>query len=333
MLRTTDYYWVVLVVLGLWGVLPHTTQAAPCNVLVVMSYGETYVWEQHIREGIESVLADICELTYVYLHTRVDFEGGDQKAKEAYLLYQELQPDGVIAADDNVQAMFVVPYLKDRVETPVMFCGVNAEPEDYGYPASNVSGILERLHIKESLAFAQQLVPSITTFGFIDKDDPASWALIRQIQREADTYPATFVDFKLAKTLQDLMMMTAVLVEQCDALYMSGLDGILDDDGKPVPQQEAFALVAKMFGKPTLAGNPENVSFGALCAVVQSGQEQGRTAAKMLLQAMQGTPMSQIPITRNRQGNKIVNVTVMQALGITPNPEVLIGVELVKTEE
>jgi len=27
-------------------------------------------------------------------------------------------------ADDNAQSMFVLPYLKDKVKTPVMFCAV-----------------------------------------------------------------------------------------------------------------------------------------------------------------------------------------------------------------
>jgi len=333
MMKKTFYHWAALVLLGLWGVFPQTIQAAPFKVLVVMSYGETYSWEQDIKEGIDSVLADSCELTYVYMHTRVHFEEGEQKANEAYLLYQEFQPDGVIAADDSAQAMFVVPYLKDKVETPVMFCGVNAEPETYGYPASNVSGILERLHIKESIAFVQQLVPSINTIGFIEKDDPSSRALIRQIQSESDTYSATFIDFKLAKTLKDAVTMTAELAEQCDALYISGLWGILDENGDSVSEKEAIALATKTFGKPTIATNADLVELGILCAVVQSGQEQGGTAAKMLLQAMEGTPVSQISITRNHQGKKIINVTVMQALGIKPGPEALIGAELVKTEE
>jgi ABC-type uncharacterized transport system substrate-binding protein len=52
----------------------------------------------------------------------------------------------------------------------------------------------------------------------------------------------------------------------------------------------------------------------------------------MLLKAMKGTPVSQIPITRNRLGKAIINVTVMKALGIKPKPILLKGTELVRTE-
>ena len=66
--------------------------------------------------------------------------------------------------------------------------------------------------------------------------------------------------------------------------------------------------------------------------MVKTGQEQGQTAAKMLLKAMQGTPLSEIPITRNYKGKRVINVTVMEALGIKPKPIVLLGAELVRTQ-
>ena len=90
------------------------------NVLVVMSYAPDYKFVQEIQEGIESVLSDNSQIEYVYLDTRNNFAGGPQKAKMAYELYKKLRPDGVIVADDNAQSMFTVPYLKDKVKTPVM---------------------------------------------------------------------------------------------------------------------------------------------------------------------------------------------------------------------
>lgn len=203
------YCFMMLIVFCICGLFPHMSQAAPFKVLVVMSYNlEKYAWVREIKEGIDSVLASDCEMKYFYMDTKTDFEGGPRKAKEAFALYQEFQPDGVIAADDNAQSMFVVPYLKDKVRTPVMFCGVNAESETYGYPATNVSGILERLHINASVAFAQWLVPSIKSVGFITENSATGKALLKQIQNESDTYSAKLVASKLPKTLREAVEMT-----------------------------------------------------------------------------------------------------------------------------
>ena len=86
-----------------------------------------------------------------------------------------------------------------------------------------------------------------------------------------------------------------------------------------------------VFDKPIIGANRYHVRQGALCAVVKTGQEQGETAAKMLLKAMQGTAVADIPITRNYKGKRIINVSVMEKLGIKPRPVVLLGAELLKT--
>jgi ABC-type uncharacterized transport system substrate-binding protein len=141
-----------------------------------MSYEADNPWCVEVQEGVDSVLAETCDVKYFYMDTKRDLAGGPQKAEEAYALYQEFQPDGIIAVDDNAQSMFVVKYLKDNVDTPIMFSAVNGEPEDYGYPTATISGILERNHIRESIAFAKQLVPSIRTVGFLARNSASGQA-------------------------------------------------------------------------------------------------------------------------------------------------------------
>lgn len=306
--------------------------ASGFNVLVVFSYEEDLDWHKEMKKAIESVLGKSCNIKYFYMDTKNNLEAGQRKAKEAYLLYEAFLPDGIIAADDNAQAMFVVPYLRDRAAVPVIFCGVNADPEEYGYPASNVSGILERMHINESLALAKQLVPSIKTFGGIEKDSPTGRAYLKAFQEESKDLIVKFVDFGLPKTIKEAVEEAKALRETCDLLFLATMKGIPDERGRPLTEREAIRIVSRAFGKPTFTNVEHGVRFGILCAVVQRGWEQGETAAKMLLKAMQGTPLSQIPVTRNRYGKRIINVTVMKELGINPRPLLLRGVELVRTE-
>jgi ABC-type uncharacterized transport system substrate-binding protein len=243
-----------------------------------------------------------------------------------------LNPDGVIAADDNAQAMFVVKYLKDKVKTPVMFCGVNAAPEEYGYPSSNVSGMLERLHISESIAFVKQLAPPITSVGFMMKAGPAADQVRSQVRNEQDRYQARTVDFKTPTTFAEAIAMSREFKSTCDVLFLEALQGVTDASGNPLPDSEVMPEVIKTFGKPTLGSNRYAVELGVLCAVIKTGQEQGRTAARMLLRAMQGTPVSQIRIERNLHGKRLINVNAMMELGIKPKSIMLRGSELVRTK-
>lgn len=334
MFRVKVYHHIVCIFFCLCMITPPLSHATRSRVIVVMSYEEDFPWCKDIREGIDAVIAESCNVRYFYMNTKSDFAGGAKKAEEAYFLYQKFQADGVIATDDNAQSMFVVPYLKDRVKTPVMFCGVNAEPNKYGYPAANVSGILERPHFSESFAFAQQLVPSIKSFGFIIKDSPTGQAHLSQIQRESDSYSAKLTAFMMPKTVKELVTMTGELRKTSDTLFIAALAGVLDDSGNPVSEKEGVKIALKAFGnKPAIGDEGYTVEYGALCTVVRTGQEQGETAARMLMKALNGTPLSEIPITQNHKGKRIINATVMKALGIKPRPEILRGAELVRTEE
>ncbi len=302
------------------------------KVLAVISYAPDYEFAREEQEGIASVLSDTCRIKYVYLNTKKDIAAGPQKAKEAYELYKTFCPDGVIAADDDAQSMFVVPYLKDKVKTPVMFCGVNAAPEKYGYPASNVSGILERHQVSQTLAFAKQLIPSIRTFGFMAYDSLSGRSILVNFHQEEKSFPLKLVEAHFPKTLDEAENIVKKLRPLCDILYMPTMQGLKDDKGNALSEKDIIPAMARIFTKPIVSGNHYNIRYGILCGVVKTGQEQGATAAEMLLKAMEGTPVSQIPITRNRLGKAIINVTVMKALGIKPKSIVLKDTELVRTE-
>ncbi len=307
--------------------------AGPFKVLVVMSYEEDYPWVVEIREGIMSVLADTSRLDYFYLNTKTHWDQGPQKARKAFERFNQLEPDGVIVADDDGQSMFVVPYLKDRVKTPVVFCGVNADPAGYGYPASNVTGVVEREPIKQSLLFLTQLVPSVASFGLIIKKSPTAQAVEKQLATEKELYPIPYMGVREAANLAQALQAANDMRNSCDAMLYITMEGLPDHQGKALSDKQILPQLDKVFGKPIITNALYRVKYGALCAVVKTGQEHGSLAAEMLLRAMQGTPVSQIPLTGNRYGRRIINVDKLVALGITPNPLLVRSATLVRAEK
>lgn len=304
--------------------------AAPFRVLAVMSYEADNPWCGEIRQGIASVLGKTSDITYVYMNTKVNLTGGPQQAGLAWEAFQRIRPHGVIAADDNAQSMFVLPYLKGKTRVPVMCCGVNEAPETYGYPGDNVSGTLERGHIRESIAFARQLLPGMTRVGFLARKSPSGEALVRQVAAESGTYAAETASFELVQTQAELVAAGKKLAGVCDVIYLDSLVGITDTAGLPMDLRRIVRVLKTCADKPLIGANRYHVIQGALCAVVKTGQEQGETAGEMLLKAMEGTPVADIPLTRNFKGRRVINVTVMREFNIRPRPIVLLGADLVK---
>jgi ABC-type uncharacterized transport system substrate-binding protein len=314
--------------MGIWG---HASAVAACKVLVVSSYHESFPYNLEVNEGIEEVLGTECTLSYVYLNALADPQGVETKAQEAFLHYQAVQPDGVIAVGDDAQVSFVVPYLREKVETPVMFNSIFF-PEEYKYPASNISGIIVRSPVEDAIVFAQQLVPEITTIGFLFGDEPAAHAAIEQISREKDTYPVTVLDPVVVTTPEKAVEQAATLKDQCDALYIGPISRpVSTTSGALSSEKLLFSAIRQAFGKATFTNLQYHVEAGLLCGIKDFPQEQGQVAAEMLQKAMSGTPFTELPITQNQFGQRLLNKTVLKELGVTPSRQVLTGVEIVET--
>jgi ABC-type uncharacterized transport system substrate-binding protein len=171
----------------------------------------------------------------------------------------------------------------------------------------------------------------VKNFAFMTNDNPTGKAYVEQIRREAGSYPAKIAAIKLVKTVNEAIAVTKDLKKRSDALFLIAMEGLMDETGSPLPEKDFFQRLSNSYGKPVIGTNEFNISSGLLCSVVKTGQEQGTVGAKMLLKAMEGTPVPQIPIAQNRYGKRILNVSVMNLLGIKPRPVFLVGTELVYT--
>jgi len=329
--KKLSLYFLGLLLLGASFVAPFAMAEKhnPYKILIVFSYEENAPWDISIRQEIERVLAPHAELTFFYMDTKSFLENGPAKAKEAYALYRQLKPDGVIAVDDNAQSMFVLPYLKGKLDIPLMFCGVNADPDDYGYPTEHISGVLERFHLEESIALTRQLAGRIDTFAFMVKSGPVADILKRQIIAGSGHFSAKMVRFMSPETLEEALQMARAARRDVDLLFLVGMFG-LKNDGIPVAEGEAIPRLVAAFAKPTAGIAKSVVESGVLSAVITNGNEHGYRAATMLLKALRGTSVDQIPMVSNSQGKRIINVTTLKRLDLSPDPMAFRGVELVR---
>lgn len=115
------------------------------KVLFVNSYHVGYPWSDGIESGLREVFDGTgVEFITLELDTKnnPDEDFGKKAGTDAKAEIESLDPDVVIACDDNAQKYLVVPYLKGT-SLPVVFCGVNWDASAYGYPTKNVTGMIE----------------------------------------------------------------------------------------------------------------------------------------------------------------------------------------------
>ena len=134
------------------------------KVLFVDAYHASYPWSDGIEAGIQSPFEGMgIELQTVHVDTKnhTDEAFREAVALDVLAMIEETEPDVIIATEDNAQKYLVVPYLVDT-EYPIIFAGVNWDASVYGYPAANVTGMVE-------VELVEQLIDNLRQYAEGDR--------------------------------------------------------------------------------------------------------------------------------------------------------------------
>ncbi len=300
----------------------------PGKVLAVMSYEADNSWTIKVREGINQALPDY-EVTFFYLNTKHDLEGGRDRARQALKLLEVIRPEVVIAADDNAQELFVVPYLKEKSPLPVVFCGVNDDAGKFGYPAANVTGVVEAKHYLQTISFTKLIIKDLRKLAVIYKETPSNAVNLAQIHREMGGYPVELTDFLSVASMAEAKAVLTKIKNSVQAVLVLNLSGITDDRGLPMDNSQVIADLRKL-ALPMIATQDYAIEAGALCGVVQLGREQGFRAGQIAREIMGGKKPGEIPVERNLNGQRYLNLTTARQLNLPLGREVILGSKLLR---
>ena len=276
------------------------------RVLFIDSYHQGYPWSDGITTGIENVFsnADV-DLMIHRMDTKrnTSEEFMKQAALKAKAAIDEFDPDVVIATDDNAQKYLVVPYYRGS-DLPFVFAGVNWDASPYGYPASNVTGMIEVSRPDQLLNILRTLSGGVT-IGSLTGDTATShkehehYAKHLGITFDRDVYVKSFEEWKQAYT---------TLQDEVDILLMYNNAGIAGWN-----DEEAVRFVRQNSKIPSGSVQPWMAPY-VLIAYTKDAQEQGEWAATTALQILEGISPSGIPMTTNRRGNMMINSSLAQRL-------------------
>jgi ABC-type uncharacterized transport system substrate-binding protein len=296
------------------------TNYADKKILWVDSYHEGYEWSDGIEAGIREVLqATGVELKVVRLDTNRNSgdEFGQKAALQAKAEIEAFKPDVLIASDDSAQEYLIVPYYKDT-ELPVVFAGVNWDASGYGYPASNVTGMIE-------VDFVTQMVDNLDDYaqgnriGYLSGD--------RNTDRKlAEVYNERFFEGQMktyfVKSYDEFEETFLKAQEEVDILYFGNNAGIEGWD-----EETDIEFITANTKIPTGSRNDWMAPY-VLVTLAKSGEEQGEWAANTALSILDGTSVSDIPVAENKKSELILNLDIAEQLEVVFPPSLLRNAEV-----
>lgn len=313
---------IALVQLLLMSAFLGTALADAKRVLIVHSAHPGFAWVQGINYAIKARFEKSgIDYQFFYMNTHINNSVSSKKkiCLKALQLMNRFNPQVVIAVDDDAQKYFVKPML-GKTNAQFVFCGVNANPELYGYPSDNVTGILERTYPKQTLQLLKMIYPNANTAVCISDDSSNSNLVIPRLKH----YAAGKMPVKLNGFIQPTSFSQWVKAverynqdQDVDAFLIPFTNTVKQDwDGENMSPAEIMMWTNDNATKPIVGLWPSAADNGALCAVVVDPKEHGTVAALMAKKILAGKKAGQIPMVTNQDGYVIVNLKTAAKLNI-----------------
>ncbi len=271
------------------------------------SYHKGYEWSDGIEKGIREILVDKgVDLQILRLDTKRNQEAtfGQKAGKEALRQIDDFKPDVIIASDDNAQTYLVVPYLKNQ-EIPVIFCGVNWDASMYGYPTTNVTGMIEVEPIQEIVQLMRKYSKG-EKIGYLCGDVETERKIVSIYQGLFDN---RFVPY-FVNSVKEFEQQFLKAQNEVDLLIIPNHAGISDWDGDSVEK-----FIAENIRIPT-GGVFDFMSRFVIFTLAKDPSEQGNYAAKTALDILGGKTPAELPLQKNTRNRSTVNVKMAKAAGI-----------------
>jgi len=291
------------------------------QILYIDSYHESLPWTVGITKGIQSQLTESsCNLSIIHMDTkRNQSEEFRQNAALSVLnRIKELEPDIIIASDDNASKYVIQPYIMDT-GIPVVFCGINWDASVYGFPTEHITGMVEVILI-------QQLVDELGQFtqdrriGFIKGNSTTAVKEGENFEKVLDTP----IIKRYANNFEEWKQYFMELQDSVDILLVGYPASLTDWDEDHEAMKEFMIANTR-----TLTGAWDLwLADMVLLTYANQAEEQGEWAAIQAKKILKGTLPSEIPVSRNKRVSIHLNMTLVRNLKVPFPSDFIQGVHL-----
>lgn len=298
--------------------LAPTAQAADTlpKCLFVSSYHKGYAWSDGVEAGLRATLHGKCALRQFDLDTKRHKTGEDKRsaALAAKAIIEDWKPDVVITADDNAARYLIKPYYRDS-RTPFVFCGVNWTVSEYGFPYSNVTGIVEVAPIRPMLKRALKMTREARRAFYIGAKTLTEEKNLKRFQKAAADLGFE-LDHALVPRMADWI--DAYRAAQAYDFVIVGSKGGINDWDDAEAERAVLASTERL----SVTNHGWMMPFTVL-GVTKVPQEHGEWAGKSALRILEGMRPSDIPIVSNSRRDLWINETILATTKLSVSKSLL----------
>jgi ABC-type uncharacterized transport system substrate-binding protein len=290
-------------------VVPSTASSGANKCLYVSSYHRGYAWSDGVEQGLRKVLTGHCEIRQIDMDTKRN-KSAEFKQSAAAAVKREIEswkPDVVIVSDDNAAKYVVKEYYRDA-DTPFVFSGVNWTVKEYGFPYSNVTGIIEVAPLEAMLSHAVKYSGGAKNAIYLGADTLTEKKNLDRVASASN---------KLGIELRGILVSDASewksqyqAAQEADFIVMGSYSGISGWD-----KVELSAFAVEHARKLTVTSHDWMMPFSTI-GFTKIPQEHGEWAAHTAIEILKGKSPGEIPIVANRDWDLWLNAAHLDSTRI-----------------
>jgi ABC-type uncharacterized transport system substrate-binding protein len=277
--------------------------------LFVSSYHTGYAWSDGVESGLRETLGDKCEIKQFDMDTKrhKDEESKKQAAEAVKALIERWKPDVVITADDNAAKYVIKPFYKNH-QIPFVFCGINWNVDEYGFPYRNTTGMVEVAPIDVLFNNARHIQGGAHRAIYIGAKTLTERKNLTRFKQAAEKHGIKLESRLVNSAKQWLRAYKEA--QQFDFVVIGSSSGINDWDTKTIVD-----YVVKSTKTLTMTNHGWMMPY-TLLGMTKIPQEHGEWAALAALAILEGTKPTEIPIVSNRKWDIWINHAILEQSGI-----------------
>jgi putative ABC transport system substrate-binding protein len=272
--------------------------------LVILKSAETSFYQQ----AGESVRQHLPQSITVKEYT---LEGRLEQAQDIGELIRGIHPRLVLAI--GLKAALAVR--SELPDTPILFCMV-VHPEEYGLPAANMVGILNKISPAIQLQQITTLLPKARTIGLL-YDDQKTGAFVAEARAKAKKMGLTLVATSVAHR-EDIAGTLQSLLPRIDLLWIIQDPTIIAEESIDLLIQSSLRHKVPVFTFSTTL-----VQRGALGALLVRPSDIGLQAAQVAQAMLNHQGPSAPTLLEPELPQLALNLNTAEFLGLSPNEAIV----------
>lgn len=315
------------------------------RVFIVHSYEEDHVCGAPQGKGIMTSLMkefkDRIDMKTYFMNTKTTNSTPDKMKQEGLVVLREVEsfkPHIVFTLDDD--AFREVGLKLNRQSYPVIFSGMNGQPENYskntpfldgtGRPSSNITGVYEKLHFQTALNVMKGVLPDLKKVVALLDMTSTGQAIRIQLEKELIGYRDNVkIVFKQVGTMKDyLREITEINNDSSVQAVYPVVLSVTDDTEQSVGFRKTIKAFIERCKKPGMALNFDFARLGLFGGASVDFTAMGRQAGVMGVKSLKAKSIRELPIESAEQYLITFNKACADMLKIKI-PDELIGAAVI----